>query len=425
LPSTLSSLANARNDTRVCNLQTVLRRETIAEGIQTGGENVIGAPGGAPAGDIRTPSAQKEESIMKMSRLGAGILLALSLCTVPAWAGAGILPPKSKPTIVSTVPPNGDVNPYGVAFVPSDFPGGPLQSGDILVSNFNASSNLQGTGTTIVDVRGSTATTFFMGVAPLGLTTALAVLKSGFIIVGNFPSPDGSCNDASAGSLLVIDRNGKLVGSLAGTPIIDGPWDMTVIDSGWDPVVFVSNALSGTVYRFNLEISGSTVKARHATLIAQGYGHQCDPVTFVDGPTGLAYDADTDALYVASTLDNTVYRVSQATTRTNAATKGVPVYSDANHLNGPLALALAPNGDLITANNDNTVPNSLVPPSEYVEFTKSGHFVGDFQIDPSAGGAFGLAVRQTGVNSGIFAAVDDNVPNLQIFKVKLDPGGDR
>jgi hypothetical protein len=50
----------------------------------------------------------------------------------------------------STLPPNGDVNPYGVAFVPHGFPGGgPLRPGDIIVSNFNNSGNLQGTGTTI------------------------------------------------------------------------------------------------------------------------------------------------------------------------------------------------------------------------------------------------------------------------------------
>ena len=360
---------------------------------------------------------------MKFSQIGAGIFLTLSVCTVPALALHGILPPKSKPVIVSTVPPNGDLNPYGVAFVPNS--GGALQRGDILVSNFNASSNLQGTGTTIVNVRGSTATTFFQGTPPLGLTTALAVLQSGYVIVGNFPSPDGSCNDASAGSLLVIDNNGNLVGSVTGTPMINGPWDMTVVDSeqGQDqgPVVFVSNALSGTVYRFNIQISNGTVTTSNVTEIAQGYSQQCDPVTFVDGPTGLAYDANSDALYVASTLDNTVYRVSHATTRSTAVTRGVAVYSDPNHLNGPLALALIPNGHLITANNDNTVANSSVPPSEYVEFTKSGQFVGAFQIDPNAGGAFGLAVSQSqnGNNNGLFAAVDDNVPNLQIFKVKF------
>jgi hypothetical protein len=48
---------------------------------------------------------------------------------------------------------NGDVNPYGVAFVPEGFPrGGVLHPGDIIVSNFNDSGNLQGTGTTIVRV---------------------------------------------------------------------------------------------------------------------------------------------------------------------------------------------------------------------------------------------------------------------------------
>ena len=55
---------------------------------------------------------------------------------------------------VSTVPANGDQNPYGVVFIPDDFPigAGPLKHGDILVSNFNNFKNLQGTGTTIVRI---------------------------------------------------------------------------------------------------------------------------------------------------------------------------------------------------------------------------------------------------------------------------------
>jgi hypothetical protein len=42
------------------------------------------------------------------------------------------------PTLsVSTVPSNGDLNPYGVAFIPHGFPaGGSLNAGDIIVSNF-------------------------------------------------------------------------------------------------------------------------------------------------------------------------------------------------------------------------------------------------------------------------------------------------
>src|ERR1700676_5147906 len=53
-------------------------------------------------------------------------------------------------TIASTVPANGDVNPYGVARVEQT--AGKLKAGHILVSNFNNSANLQGTGSTIVEV---------------------------------------------------------------------------------------------------------------------------------------------------------------------------------------------------------------------------------------------------------------------------------
>jgi hypothetical protein len=53
-------------------------------------------------------------------------------------------------TIGSTVPANGDVNPYGTALVRQSE--GALVKGDVLISNFNNSKNLQGTGTTIVQV---------------------------------------------------------------------------------------------------------------------------------------------------------------------------------------------------------------------------------------------------------------------------------
>jgi hypothetical protein len=47
--------------------------------------------------------------------------------------------------IASTVPGNGDVNPYGVAVIPRST--GDLFQGNVLVSNFNDKANVQGTGT--------------------------------------------------------------------------------------------------------------------------------------------------------------------------------------------------------------------------------------------------------------------------------------
>src|SRR6266436_2483493 len=62
-------------------------------------------------------------------------------------------------TLASTVPANGDVNPYGVAVVPNS--SGLLTKGNVLVSNFNAKSNLQGTGTTIVQITPDGKTSLF------------------------------------------------------------------------------------------------------------------------------------------------------------------------------------------------------------------------------------------------------------------------
>lgn len=53
-------------------------------------------------------------------------------------------------TLNSTVPMNGDVNPYGVALVPVTK--GNLVAGRFLISNFNNGMNQQGTGTTIVQI---------------------------------------------------------------------------------------------------------------------------------------------------------------------------------------------------------------------------------------------------------------------------------
>jgi len=47
---------------------------------------------------------------------------------------------------VPTIPPNGEVNPYGVNLVP---PGAAIKTDDFLVLNINDSSSLQGTDATI------------------------------------------------------------------------------------------------------------------------------------------------------------------------------------------------------------------------------------------------------------------------------------
>jgi hypothetical protein len=320
------------------------------------------------------------------------------------------------PQIISTVPKNGDVNPYGIAIVPQGFKSSTLLPGDTLIANFNNSQNMQGTGTTITRIGpGGQTSTFFQGPAGLGLDAGLAALKAGFVLVGNMPTTDGTSNTVQPGSLILLDGNGNIVTTLTSNPLIDGPWDFTVNDQGRSVQVFVSNVLNGTVTRIDMTFDNGVPVVHDEVTIASGYPHRGDPAALEIGPAGLAFDAHTNTLYVASSLDNEIFAVAHAGTTFADHGKGKLVYKDDVHLHGPLGLAFAPNGDLITANADavNVDPNQ---PSELVEFTRTGHFVGQFSVDPSNGGAFNVNVYNNGGQVKV-SAVDDNANTLKVWSL--------
>lgn len=329
----------------------------------------------------------------------------------------------------STIPANGDLNPYGVAFVPQNFPrGGSIAPGDVLVSNFNNFNNLQGTGTTIVKltptgdlapgvVAGTpgNAATFFQSHFS-GLTTALGVLSRGFVIVGNVPTSDGTLNTISQGALQVVNGSGKLVTTLSDSTYLDSPWDLTVNDQGDRAQIFVSNVLSGTVSRLDVSIGTWGFVVTKKVQIAVGYSHQPNAAALVLGPTGLAYDDSSDTLFVASTADNAIFAVPHAGERNTAVNKGHVVFVDP-HLRGPLALAFAPNGHLLTANGD-AVNADPLHPSEIVEFTRRGRYVGEVNVDASQGGAFGVATKLSARNPVFnYAAIDDVANDLVVTLV--------
>ena len=378
-----------------------------------------------------------------------GILVLGTCCIALAQGAEPIIPnlPASPTFAPTTVPPNGDLNPYGVAVVPRDFArGGSLEPDDIIVSNFNDSANVQGTGTTVVRITPDAQTSvFFQGQPGLGLTTALGVVKRGFVFVGSVPTTDGTCNTIGQTALLVLDRNGKPVATLTDAKLLNGPWDLTIHDQGERAQVFVSDVLSGTVTRIDLRIPGghddgsSPEKGGRGpmhggnpivekmTQIASGYGHACNAAAVVVGPTGLAYDAAKDILYVASTSDNKIFAVAHAGRTQSDQGTGALIYQDNAHLSGPLGLVIDPNGDLITANGD-AINGNASQPSELIEFTVTGQFVGNFSLDPGQGAAFGLAVEASGHNEhggakfentrSRFIAVDDATNALDIWELR-------
>jgi hypothetical protein len=342
----------------------------------------------------------------------------------------GIVPnlPATADASISTIPANGDVNPYGVAFVPRDFPrGGLLHPGSVLVANFNASSNLQGTGTTIVQINPAgpaqaMAPVFFTS-KEVGLATGLGVLRAGFVVVGNVPTTDGTFGTIGAGSIQVIDRFGNQVLKLADPKLLNSPWDLTVHDEGDRAQVFVSNAISGTVTRIDLKLSTrhDTVKVLGMTQIASGFTASPNATAFVLAPTGLAFDNRTDTLFVASTGDNAIYAIANAEHRRSDAGIGKLVTNDATHLNGPVGLVLAPNGDLLTTNGDSFNPSSTVAPSLLLEFTTKGQFVGSLSLDPKPDAGFGLDFQVHGGQITL-ATANDNTNNLDFRTIPFHGG---
>ncbi len=344
------------------------------------------------------------------------VVLCGSVAVCTASAQTKILP--LAPAAVSTVPGSGDVNPYGVAFVPRTVsPGTGLQAGDVLVSNFNNVQNLQGTGRTIVRVTPSGQVSQFFSGPQSGLTAALGVLANGTVIVGNLPTADGTAATVQAGSLAFIDRNGNLLGSIFSTSVVNGPWGLAINDSNnGQAQVFVSNVLNGTIVRLGVvySFSNTVVAVNSAVTIGSGFSHRTDPAALVLGPAGLAYDALHGVLYVASSSDNAIYALANAGTATASLGAGTLAYSDPVHLHGPLALASVPNGHLLVANSDgsNADPNQ---PSELVEFTTAGQFIAQYSLDPNNGGAFGVGLFNIGWGTVRLAAVDDNQNQLKLW----------
>ena len=293
--------------------------------------------GGAARG-ASAPSASSGARRSSAAGSYAGSLAAASYATGDA-AGrtpflAGLVRDSS---LASTVPADGDVNPYGVAVLTGSV--GRLRAGSILVSNFNDSANEQGTGTTIEEIARTGARSLFAhltasqlpGRCPggVGLTTALAVLQSGYVVVGSLPTTDGMSATAQAGCLIVLDSEGRPVETIAGGQL-QGPWDMTAVTHGTLTTLFVSDALSGgaragthtidnsTVLRIRLRTSaGRPPVVLGEQVVADGIPWRNDPEALVIGPTGLVLAGD-GTLYLADALANRITAIPAALTRSSA-----------------------------------------------------------------------------------------------------------
>jgi hypothetical protein len=330
--------------------------------------------------------------------------------------------------VASTVPGDGDVNPYGVAAVTSS--AGRLVAGDILVSNFNDKANVQGTGRTLVEVSPAGKTRLFAQISHLpagqacpggiGLTTALGILPGGWVVVGSLPTTAGGALPGldPAGCLIVLNDQGAPVETFTGPDIV-GPWDLAVKPDATSAELFVSNALGGntsthdgapvtgncTVVRLDLALrAGSPPVLTSSTVVGTAYPWRANKAALVLAPTGLALGRN-GTLYVADTLTNAVTAIPQALTRTTAVAATAGILTSGGALDAPLGMTLAPNGDLVVVNGNN---------GNAVEITPSGRQLATKTlVKNGAGDLFGIITAPAG--TGI-VVVNDGTNALDLFR---------
>jgi hypothetical protein len=337
-------------------------------------------------------------------------------------------------TLFTTVADNGDLNPYAIAVAPVS--AGRIHQGDILVDNFNSVSNIEGTGTTIVLYGLSTRKPVLFAELPadmsecpggVGLSTAMTMLKSGWVIVGSAPSNRGSTRSKGNGGLIVLDPNGKRVATWSG-PTINDPWgNMATIDRGTTASLFVSMAGFGvpgpdvrdpktgypvtvseaTVLRIDLSIAdGQAPVITRQTVVASGFGQRADRNVFLIGPTGLALDSD-GTLYVSDALANRIAAIPDAVNRTSTGGTGRTV-AEGGLMRRPLALAVTPQGHLLATNGVNGQVVEIDPRTGKQLYAQWINTDGA-QSPPGNGNLFGLVMTPDGHG---FYFVNDDVNTL-------------
>jgi hypothetical protein len=327
--------------------------------------------------------------------------------------GVSVLKLLRKQVVIgSTVDPvNGAQNPYGLAVAPST--SGSLTKGDLVVCNFNAKSNVQGTGTSIIALHpvANSKPIHISSLKSLKGCDALSLDPGDTIWAAAMVANDNP----------VIDASGNLISNIAGKPFSQ-PWGQAYAEPKSGASAFYeTNAGNGSVVRINL---GS--KFTYDVIARNFPVNHGQPGTAL-APSGLAYDESLDTLYFANGMNNTIVAFKNASSipaggiraRDNGMKFSGPSAADARivfsgaPLNGPISTALLPNGNLVVGNTlDQSGKNLLIEVS-----VADGKILDVRNVDKGAAGAlFGIVATGRSNSDTKVYFNDDNDNNVQVLE---------
>lgn len=317
---------------------------------------------------------------------------------------------KKQVVIGSTIDPKlGQLNPYGLTVAPATT--GDFTKGDLVVCNFNAKSNVQGTGYTIVALHPTP------GSKPV-LVSDNKVLK-GCDALALGPSDDIWAAAFAAKDNPVLSATGKLEVNIKGAPF-DHPWGQVYVQNSSTAAFYASDAGNGDIIRINLS-SPFTYD-----VIAKGFALNHGKPGSIFGPSGLTYDPNGDVLYIVDGTNNTIVAFSNVSSipaggivvgKDGKSFKG-PNAKDARlvfagtPLNGPISATLLPNENLVIGNTSNPSGQNIM-----VELTPSGKVLDTRNVDKGASGSlFGIVATGTSDADTKIYFNDDNDNNLQVLE---------
>jgi hypothetical protein len=368
--------------------------------------------------------------------LTAGALLATSACGGNATVPSGVVSAPVASSIVpndttsilkkltkdveigSTIDPkNGDMGPRAISLVSGNFG---LKKGQLLVCNFDDSTGTAGNGTTIevLDPAPSSKPVTFTQ------NTKIEGCDGDAITAGNDVYGAGLVS----GIVSEFTEKGKFkksYGSPIEVPFADA--DAFCGEAYAPEDLYIGDSKTGSLIKLAFPISSSG----HPQVIQvmTGFGVNTGSGWSVLGPSGMQYDSKkhgslcNDTLYIVDGVDNTIIAVSNASSLLEKneivvqpggktfkcahpkSTCATLVYSG-SPLNGPVASALLPNGNLIVANT--------LGGNKLVELTPAGQVLATKTIDKSkTAHIFGLLATGTSDSNTALFYTDTQTNTLQ------------